>query len=107
MTAENNEQSFEEQAAKHFRNLNIYQMWKNSGFIHKEAHELTYGHGDVNVDAEAVYNSKTGQATRQSRIDWIKTLRARDWTREQIIREVEAYYTRDKKRYPWDFIQAD
>lgn len=85
----------------------IYQSWLNAGFLPEEAQELTYGSSGVNVDSLAVYNSRTGRATRVSRMDWIRNLTAEGWTLEEIMREAREYYYRDAKRSPWDFIKAE
>jgi len=85
----------------------IYRGWINAGFLPEEAEELTYGSKGVKVDAEKVYNSRTGRVARRERMAWIRDLLRQGWTEEEIAREARAYYARDSKRSPWDFIRAE
>jgi len=85
----------------------IYHGWLNAGFLPEEAEELTYGSKGVKVGAEKVYNSRTGRAARRERQRWVRDLLLRGWTEEEIAREARAYYARDSKRSPWDFIRAE
>jgi hypothetical protein len=85
----------------------IYQAWRNAGFLAQEAQELTYGSKGINIDARAIFLSKSGRLARLHRGRWIRDLRARGWTDEEIERELHAYYMRDTKRSPWDFIRVE
>lgn len=85
----------------------IYRAWINAGFLPEEADELTYGSKGIKVNAEKVYNSRTGRVARVSRQQWIRDLRRQGWTDEEIEREARMYYARDSKRSPWDFIRAE
>ncbi len=85
----------------------IYRAWVNAGFLPEEAHELTYGSKGVEFNPLKVYNSKPAIRARRARMEWIRSLRAQGWTFEEIEREARAYYTRDTKRSPWDFIRVE
>jgi len=85
----------------------IYHGWLNAGFLPEEAEELAYGSKGIKVSAEKVYGSRTGRAARVSRRQWIQDLLKQGWTEEEIAREARAYYARDSKRSPWDFIRAE
>jgi len=85
----------------------IYQAWVNAGFLPEEARELTYGSRGVAIDAEAVFRSKPGRAARRSRREWVDSLLGQGWTIDEIEREARAYYTRDTRRSPWDFIRIE
>lgn len=81
--------------------------WKSAGFSKEEAEELVFGKKGVKVNWSRVYKSKPGQAARKTRTAWITDLRRRGWTWPQIRKEREAYYTRNKRRNPFDFIKAE
>lgn len=85
----------------------IYRAWRNAGFLSAEVRELVYGSKGVSVDAEAVFKSRSAATARFHRGDWIRSLRDRGWSNKEIIREARAYYIRDTKRSPWDFIRAE
>jgi len=85
----------------------IYKVWLNAGFLPEEAEELTYGSKGINVNAEKVYNSRSARAARRERQRWIRDLLEQGWTGAEIEREARAYYARDAKRSPWDFIRAE
>lgn len=55
----------------------------------------------VNIDGPA------WRATIKSRQEWYDDKIERGWSEEQIERELRAYYDRDLKRTPWDFLKAE
>jgi len=50
-------------------------------------------------------DSPVWQAMLKSRYDWIQDKIERRWTRDEYTREIMAYYERDKKRSPFDFLK--
>ncbi len=92
------------------RGLNkVYAAWIKSGFMPFEARELTVGHGVRyrSFDAQAVYDSGTGQAARHSRIDLIKQLRDKGWTNEEIRQHIIDFYRKSKTADVWTHIRAE
>lgn len=85
----------------------IMHRWINAGFAPTEAHEFTYGHGDVNVDAQNVYDSQPAIEARRERMRWIKILRQNGWTDEQIKKAIQNHYSPGKNNSPWDFIREN
>lgn len=85
----------------------IYWRWRKSGFIASEARKLTLGHGDTKVDSKAVFGSAPARLARLHRKKWIAMLIKRGWNHKQIRDEIANYYTRGKKRSPWDFIRKE
>lgn len=85
----------------------IMHRWINAGFSPQEAHEFTYGHGDVNVDAQKVYDSQPAIQARHERLRWIKFLRQNNWTDQQIKQAIRNHYSPGKNNSPWDFIREN
>lgn len=85
----------------------VYRGWRAAGFTKEEANELVRGSKGVKVDYAAVYSSQPGIQARDSRRQWILGLLQRGWTPRQIAKEARAYYLRDKKRNPFDFIKIE
>jgi len=50
-------------------------------------------------------DSPVWQAMMKSRYEWTQDKLERQWERDEIKREIMAYYERDKKRSPFDFLK--
>lgn len=89
------------------KNIDVYRGWRQAGFTPFEARELVYGHGGVNVNSQAVFDSEAGRKAREERTKYIEDLKSRGWSKRKITEELKAYYKRSSKRSPWDFIRAE
>lgn len=52
-------------------------------------------------------NGATWQAAIKTRREWVNDLINRGWTTDRILQEIDAYYVRDSKRNPYDFLKAE
>jgi len=65
--------------------------------------------GDVasgsRVPQHLKFNSKPFRAMRNSRKQWVRDLKKRGWTNDQILQQVAAYYSLKAGRSPFDFLK--
>ncbi len=79
-----------------------------AGFLEGEVRELAEAKSPDGKDQPPIdLNSPVWQSVMKSRQEWIQDKVARNWTEEEILREIMAYYERGEGRSPWDFIRAE
>jgi len=79
-----------------------------AGFMRREIEELANAKTSDGKDQPSIdLNNPTWQAAMESRRAWLDDKLTRNWTEEDIQREIMNYYERNSKRSPWDFIQAE
>lgn len=84
----------------------IYNGWRQSGFLPFEARELTVGHGKE-FDARKVFDSIPAQRAREFRIKIVKEQKEMGWTNKQIYENILDFYLRSKSASPWEHIRAE
>jgi len=78
-----------------------------AGFLQEEIDELANAKTSDGKDQPSInLDSPTWQTTMKSRKDWWIDKVNRDWTEEDIHREILMYYEKDNGRSPFDFVRA-
>lgn len=87
----------------------IYNGWKQAGFLTFEARELTLGHGERyrSFDAKAVFDSIPGQKARETRLNLVRQQFRDGWTKKQIRDNIIDFYIKGRKVGPWEHIRAE
>lgn len=81
---------------------------REAGFLQGEIEELSEAKDTSGKDQPPILlDSPVWQAVMKSRQEWWVDKVNRNWTEEDIQREIMGYYERDEKRSPWDFLKAE
>ena len=81
---------------------------RQAGFLDAEISAIAEAKTAKGEDQPPVdLSSEAWQMAIESRRDWIIDKIGRGWTETEIRRELENYYRRDKRRNPWDFLEAE
>ncbi len=79
-----------------------------AGFLQHEIDELAGAKDPSGKDQPAInLSSPIWQATLKSRQDWWIDKINRNWTEDDIHREIIGYYEKNSERSPWDFLKAE
>jgi hypothetical protein len=82
--------------------IEAQQMLVSAGFLPKEVRELFSAHGVVDM-----LNSAPLHAMITERRRWVATMRKKGMSGRQIIAAIQAWYGKDEKRSPFDFLRRE
>ena len=79
-----------------------------AGFLQHEIDELSEARtADGKGQPPIHLDSPAWQATMESRRRWLDDKLNRNWTEDDIQREIIGYYEKGSQRSPWDFLKAE
>jgi len=74
------------------------------GFDEAIGGDIASGH---RVPQKLKFNSKPFRAMRNSRKQWVRDLKKKGWTTDQVMQQVAAYYSLKAGRNPFDFLKME